>query len=176
MSIIRFVDRDVYGSDSDYEISPLDAELKYTLKKYLPESLPRNVFIYTLDTQELYHGIGYGLPLKKVYTEEETRKTAVFYFSMLTDPEQTITIYTPLKGFLTKLYVNLGKVSGEDLHIEFYNSTEELASVTIPSGEKFAEVPLEGTVDYEELKVVAKGELSLPQISVMADIIPIRNE
>lgn len=174
-SIIRFVERDINES-IDYEVSPMDAILKYTLKKNLPESLPRNVFIYTIDTQELYHGAGYGLPLKNVYTEEGTRKTVIFYFGMIDEPDQAITLHVPLKGIITKLYVNLGKESAEDLHVSVHNATEELGNVVIESGEKFLEVPLVGMVDFEQMKVIVNGELSLPDISVLVDIIPIRND
>ncbi|PTY92867.1 hypothetical protein [Heyndrickxia sporothermodurans] len=176
MSIIRFVDRDIH-EPIDYEVAPIDAVLKYVLKKNLPESLPKDTFIYTIDTQELYHGAGYGLPLKKVYTEEETRKTAVFYFGMLDDANQKVTLYVPLKGVLTRMYVNLGQESAEDLTATVYNAAgEEVASVIVESGERFATLDILGTVNYETLKVVVNGELSLPDINVLVDIIPIRND
>lgn len=176
MGIIRFVDRDI-TEPNEFEFAPMDGILKYTLKKNLPTSLPTNTFIYTIDTQELYHGAGYGLPLKAVYTEEESRKTAVFYFGMLADVTQTVSLYLPLKGDLTRMYANLGKESVEDLSATVYSAAgEEIGSVVIESGEKFATIPLEGSVSFEQLKVVVNGELSLPDISVLVDIIPIRND
>ncbi|MED1125352.1 hypothetical protein [Bacillus atrophaeus] len=174
MGIIRFVDRDI-GEPIDYSYTPMKGTLKYTLKKNLPSSLPRSTFIYTTDTQELYHGSGYGAPLKKVYSEEEARKTVVFYVGIIDSENQEVSLFVPLKGEVRKLYVNLGKKSAEDLAVSVQNAEGELGNIVVKSGNTFAELLLDGYVNFEQLKTVVSGELSLPDISILVDIIPERN-
>ena len=67
VGVIRFVDKNtITNPTAEPPSNPLKGTLMYTLKKDLPSSLRRGVFIYCSDTQEIFHGNGLGYPLSRV--------------------------------------------------------------------------------------------------------------
>jgi hypothetical protein len=80
---------------------PVPATLKYALGDDLPASEDKNVLIYTLDKDELWHGNGYGYPLSKVnYGATVTKDLTFVGFDVnkgLLDPELLFPYFGSIK-------------------------------------------------------------------------------
>lgn len=57
---------------------PLPANIKYAMSDELPASEAKDVLIYTLDTDELWHGNGPGYPMTKVNDGDKVTKDVTF--------------------------------------------------------------------------------------------------
>lgn len=69
MGVVQFVDGDkpLINRPDNTTYSPVfTASIVYGMSRDLPDSLRTNTFLYTIDTQELYHGAGSNRPLEKV--------------------------------------------------------------------------------------------------------------
>jgi hypothetical protein len=80
---------------------PLPAVLKYAMNDELPASEDKNVLIYTLDKDELWHGNGAGFPLSKVNFGATVTKDLTFVgFDVdkgVSDPEITFPYFGTIK-------------------------------------------------------------------------------
>ena len=99
----------------------------------------------------------------------------VFYVGALETQGHSVSLFVPLKGELINMYANLGRESSEDLAVSLQNISGELGNIIVKKDNKFSSEHLDGFVNYETLKVVINGEISLNDISISIDIAPAQN-
>lgn len=129
------------------------------------------------EIQEFHEGIS-GLSaesskVKNWISKNAPYKTLMFYFNRIRQENQKISMFCPLKGKATKMYVNMGTPSTTVTYVDFKDSNDFLiGNIAVQPGNVLEEATLNHDIDHESLKVIIRGEMQLQDVCVSVEIVP----
>lgn len=109
--------------------------------------------------------------LNNVVGADGLKRTVVFYVEKYRGTEKSIEIFVPYKGELSKLYLSIPKPSLNDI-IGKLTVDENVFDITLPAGERFVVIGIEGTIDNSNCTfTIISGEEELEGINASLDFI-----